>query len=355
MSRPLLHPGIAAALGAALLFGTSTPLAKLLVGSMSAFMLAGLLYLGSGITLFGWFLTRRLGASTEIMREAPLTRADVPWLVGATATGGVIGPVLLLLGLANLPAAGASLLLNLEAVFTALLAWFVFRENVDRRVALGMFFIVAGGVLLSWRAESAFSWSAAALLIAGACLAWAIDNNLTRKISAGDPVLIAGVKGLIAGLTNTAIALIAGGTIPTMPLLAGAGVVGALGYGLSLVLFVLALRHLGAARTGAYFSTAPFIGAALAIALFTEPLAWSFWPAAALMALGVWLHLTERHEHMHEHARQMHSHSHTHDLHHQHAHAFLWDGQEPHTHAHTHVPLVHSHPHYPDIHHQHRH
>jgi drug/metabolite transporter (DMT)-like permease len=283
-----------------------------------------------------------------------LQRRDIPWLSGAVLFGGVLGPVLLMLGLARTPASSASLLLNLESVLTALMAWFVFRENVDFRVFLGMVAIVAGGVLLSWtQAPVGLPWGAIA--IAGACACWAIDNNLTRVVSAGDPVQIAAIKGGIAGTINIAAALATGHHFPDALRLASAGAIGFIGYGISLVAFVLALRHLGAARTGAYFSTAPFVGAALSLLLLREAPSVSFWVAGSLMALGVWLHVSERHEHEHEHEALTHEHLHTHDEHHQHIHDFDWDGGEPHAHLHTHAPLQHSHPHYPDLHHRHGH
>ncbi|MHB8727888.1 MAG: DMT family transporter [Sulfuricaulis sp.] len=350
----VFRSGILNALCAAALFGASTPLAKLLVGTVPPVLLAGLLYLGSGIGLLAWFLLQRL-RTDRAAREAALTRRDVPWLVGAIFSGGMLGPVLLMSGLTHVPASSASLLLNLEGVFTAVLAWYVFKENFDRRIALGMAAIVAGGVLLSWPDRTGASLSLWTLAIAGACLAWAIDNNLTRKISAGDPIQIAGIKGLVAGLSNTGVALALGYSLPDGASIAAAGVLGALGYGVSLVLFVLALRHLGSARTGAYFSTAPFIGVALSLVLLGETPGPLFWAAAGLMALGVWLHLTERHEHEHEHAPLAHEHRHGHDAHHRHTHDFPWDGTEPHTHFHRHAPLLHSHPHYPDIHHRHGH
>jgi len=347
------NSGVLSALAAAALFGASTPLAKLLVDAVPPVLLAGLLYLGSGIGLLGWWLWRRWAGPAA--RDAELTRHDVPWLAGAILSGGIIGPVLLMLGLAHVAATSASLLLNLEGVFTAALAWFVFRENFDRRIAFGMAFIVAGGVLLSWPQTAIGATSLWTLAIAGACLAWAIDNNLTRKVSAGDPVQIAGLKGLVAGLVNTGIALGWGQTFPPATVAVAAGMVGALGYGVSLVLFVLALRHLGSARTGAYFSTAPFIGAGLSLILLRETPGLAFWGAAALMAAGVWLHLTERHVHEHKHDSLAHTHAHVHDEHHRHEHDDVWEGTEPHTHFHEHAPLVHSHPHYPDIHHRHRH
>jgi drug/metabolite transporter (DMT)-like permease len=275
-------------------------------------------------------------------------------LAGAVLFGGVIGPVLLMFGLAATPASSASLLLNLESVLTALLAWIAFRENVDIRIFLGMAAIVGGGVLLSWpQGPAQFPWGA--LAIAGACACWAIDNNLTRTVSGGDPMAIAAIKGGVAGLINITLALALGDRLPGPGLLAAAALIGLCGYGISLVAFVFALRHLGAARTGAYFSTAPFVGAGLSLVLLREAPELSFWLAGGLMALGVWLHVSEKHEHEHAHEPLEHEHPHRHDAHHQHAHDFEWDGQEPHTHPHVHVPLVHSHPHYPDLLHRHRH
>jgi drug/metabolite transporter (DMT)-like permease len=342
---------VLSAFGAAVLFGASTPFAKALVGAVPPVLLAGLLYAGSGIGLWSARIVRDRGVT-----GATLAHGEWPWLVGAIVAGGVLGPVLLMYGLTRTSAAVASLLLNLEAVLTALLAWVVFRENAGRRVVLGMALIVAGGVVLAWPAGHAGRTNlAGALAVAAACACWAVDNNLTRKVSAGDPLFIAGTKGLVAGFTNVALALAAGAHLPVPAVSAAAMGVGFAGYGVSLVLFVLALRGLGSARTGAYFSTAPFVGASIAIVAFGEAVAPFFWLAAALMAGGVWLHLTEVHEHEHTHERLTHTHSHRHDTHHQHEHADGWDGREPHKHAHTHQPLVHRHPHYPDLHHLHGH
>ncbi|HWA39663.1 MAG TPA: EamA family transporter, partial [Burkholderiales bacterium] len=251
--------------------------------------------------------------------------------------------------------ATASLLLNIEAVLTAAIAWVVFRENVDRRVFLGMMAIVAGGVLLAWQEAPRAGNLMGPALIGGACLAWAVDNNLTRRVSGGDAVTIACLKGLVAGSINIALAVGLGTLLPAPGALAAAGLVGFFGYGVSLVLFVVALRHLGTARTGAYFSVAPFFGAALALVLLGEQTTALFWIAAALMGLGVWLHVSERHEHEHVHEPTEHSHSHVHDEHHQHEHEAGFEGQEPHTHSHRHRRLVHGHPHYPDLHHRHGH
>lgn len=348
-----LPTGVGVAFAAAALFGASTPFAKLLLGEVSPVLLAGLLYLGSGIGLSLVRLVRR--QSTAGAGEASLPRAQWGWLAGAVFFGGALGPALLMLGLQSTSAATASLLLNLEGVFTALLAWFVFHENFDRRIALGMVAIVAGGLVLSWQPGAGLAFSKGALFVIGACLCWGVDNNLTQKVSSSDPFHIAAIKGLVAGSVNLAIALMLGAHLPGAKVLGGALVVGFFGYGLSLACFVLALRHIGTARTGAYFSLAPFVGAAVSLLLLRESVGPLFVVAGILMGLGVWLHLTERHEHQHAHERLEHAHRHTHDEHHQHEHAAGIDATEPHTHSHVHEPLTHSHPHFPDIHHRHDH
>lgn len=346
--------GIRLALLAAVLFGATIPLAKALLVGLRPQVLAGLLYLGSGAGLaLLWYMRRRRSGIPA--GEAPLTRHDVPALVGAIVSGGVLAPVLLMGGLAQTASATASLLLNLEGVFTAVIAWTVFRENVDRRILLGMVAIVAGGILLAWPGHVATSSAIGPLLIAAACLCWAVDNNVTQKISAADPVQIAGLKGLAAGSVNLAIGLSLGGVVATGTLLASALLLGFAGYGLSFVSYVLALRDLGTARTGAYFALAPFVGAVGGLLLFHEAVTARFLAAAGAMGLGLWLHLSERHGHRHHHAPVRHTHRHTHDAHHQHAHDANDPLDDPHVHAHEHGGLEHSHPHYPDIHHRHRH
>ncbi|HUZ74522.1 MAG TPA: DMT family transporter [Stellaceae bacterium] len=344
--------GIALALASAALFGASTPVAKLLLGAMDPWLLAGLLYLGSGLGLGAAMVVRR--ARGAAANEATLAAADLPWLAGATLAGGVLGPVLLMAGLARTAASTASLLLNLEGLATMAIAWLVFRENVDRRLLVGAAAILGGAVVLSWRA-GAGGFGVGAGAIAAACLAWGIDNNLTRKLSAADPVAIAAIKGLVAGPINLALALGQGAAMPPAPIALGAAVVGFFGYGVSLVLFVLALRHLGTARTGAYFSTAPFVGAALGVAMLGEPITAPLGAAATLMGVGVWLHITEAHEHEHAHEAMTHDHAHVHDTHHRHAHGPGDPAGEPHAHRHRHAHLVHRHPHYPDLHHRHSH
>jgi len=346
MNRAVLY-----ALGAAALFGASTPFAKLLTGDMPPVLLAGLLYLGSGLGLSLARVIRDRG-----LRPSDLPKGEWPWLLGAIFFGGVLGPVALMFGLLSTSGSTASLLLNLEAVLTAVIAWVVFKENADRRIVIGMLAIVAGGVALSWPTASAVQSSVTGPALVGlACLCWAIDNNLTRKVSASDALFIAATKGVMAGAVNTLIAMGMGAVLPGFATLSVTMVVGLLGYGISLVLFVLALRGLGAARTGAYFSTAPFIGAATALMVFPETTSLAFWMAMGLMSVGVWLHLTERHAHEHTHIELSHGHVHCHDEHHQHVHDFEWDGVEPHTHDHKHAKLKHEHAHFPDVHHRHSH
>ncbi len=311
--------GVAAACASAVLFGLSTPLSKVLLDTTSPWMLAALLYLGAGLGLAGYRLLIRAP-------RVRLPRTDLRWFAAAVLAGGVLAPVLLMLGLSQMPATGAALLLNLEAVLTVLLAWLLFRESVGSRLVLGMVAIVAGAVLVTvpGSAELGSGWAPWAVL--AACLCWALDNNFTRHVSHTDPTWIAMTKGLVAGTTNLVLALALGAQLPTsitilLGLLLGFGA-----YGVSLALFVVALRRLGTARTGAYFSVAPFIGALVAVAL-GEPVTGALVAAGLLMAIGVWLHVTEHHEH-------------------EHAHPEPGPGQGP---------ILHIHPHYPDTEHRHRH
>ena len=343
---------IALALAAGLLFGLSTPAAKALLTAANPWMLAGLLYLGSGIGLGGYRIL--LVVLGRVSREAPLRRSDWPWLAGAIAVGGVVGPVLLMFGLASGLASEAALLLNLESVLTAALAWVVFREHFHARIATGMALITAGALLLAWPGAG-LRLGTGALLVVGACLAWAIDNNLTRRVSGGDPALITALKGAAAGAVNLTIASVTGADWPAIAGASGALAVGLLGYGLSLVLFVRALRDLGAARTGAYFAIAPFAGAVTAVVGLGEPLTVQLAAGGALMLGGVWLHVTERHDHEHVHELLEHDHLHRHDEHHQHAHDPGVSPTEPHSHPHVHGTMRHRHQHYPDLHHRHGH
>lgn len=338
----------------AALFGMSTPAAKALLGSVDPFVLAGLLYCGAGL---GVAVLRRLvmPLAAPGVAEVPLGRRDWPWLAGAIVSGGIIGPVLLMLGLARTDAAAASLLLTMEGVATALLAWFAFHENFDRRIALGMACLVAGAGVLSWAGSPSWQGLAGPAAIVGACIAWGLDNNLTRKVSLSDPLQIVELKGLVAGPVNLVLGIWAGGHLPGGATMLASGLVGFLGYGVSLALFVVSLRHLGSARTGAYFATAPFLGALAALLVLREPVTPQLVAAGLLMGAGVWLHLTENHEHEHVHEPMQHSHPHVHDEHHQHVHAPGDPPGEPHTHGHRHERLKHRHAHMPDMHHTHRH
>lgn len=340
--------GVLSALAAALLFGAGTPVAKKLLQVTDPWLLAGLLYAGSGAGLFIYRLVARAP-------RVSMSLHDAAWLGAAIVAGGMVGPALLMVGLAHMPASGASLLLNAEGVFTAVLAWLVFRENFDRRIALGMFLIVAGAVVLSWPGDPNLGEMLPAMAILGACLAWALDNNFTRKVALSDATFIAMAKGLVAGATNIVLALSMGAGFPGWPAVGVAAILGFVSYGVSLVLFVLALRDLGTARTGAYFSIAPFAGALIALPLLGEQITAQLIVAGALMAAGIWLHLSERHEHAHRHAPLSHEHDHDHDEHHRHAHDWQVSPGERHSHPHTHDSLEHSHPHYPDSHHRHDH
>ena len=311
--------GVAAACASAFLFGLSAPLSKALLDTTSPWMLAALLYLGAGLGLAGYRLLTRAP-------RVALPRSDVRWFAGAVLAGGLVAPVLLMLGISQMPATGASLLLNSEAVFTVLLAWLLFGEHVGTRLVLGMAAIVAGAVLVTvpGSADLGAGWAPWAVL--AACLCWAVDNNLTRHVSDTDPTWIAMTKGLVAGTTNLVLALVLGAEVPTRSTIGLGLLLGFGAFGVSLTLFVVALRHLGTARTGAYFSLAPFIGAVIAVAL-GEPVTWALVAAGMLMGLGVWLHLSEHHEH-------------------EHTHRYPEGGQSA---------VAHTHPHYPDTEHRHPH
>ena len=356
MTETTKHPkgrstrGALCGLGAAALFGLSAPLAKVLLGSISPVLLAGLLYLGAAA---GLWLLRLLRAPTH---EALLRRSDVPNLIGVVLAGGVVAPVLMLFGLARVTALSGSLLLNLEAPLTVLLAVVLFREHLGRYAAGAAVCILSGAAVLKLEPGAQGADTAGVLLLAGACLLWAIDNNLTQRLSLRDPFAVVRIKTLVAGAVNTALGLwLSGGEIPDPGYLWGALALGSVSYGASVVLDAYALRFVGAAREAAYFATAPFMGALISVALFHTPLRWFDVMAMAAMALGVALLLKERHGHLHAHQHSDHEHLHTHDEHHQHAHAPTDPAGEPHSHAHHHDPIVHDHPHAPDAHHRHRH
>jgi drug/metabolite transporter (DMT)-like permease len=281
---------IAPALIAPLLFGLGAVASKALLTDISPVLLAGLLYLGSGLGLGAVWLLRPRSSG---LAGQPLERADLPWLSGAIICGGVAGPVLLMLGLVRTPASAASLLLNLETAFTALLAWSLFGEKGTARLVCGIALVLAGGAVLSWpeRGATAHGHWAGSLLVAAACLAWGLDNYLSQRISAKDPVSIAAIKGLVAGIVNASLALASGASIPAPALLMKAALLGFLSYGVSLVCFILSLRRIGSARTGLYFALAPFFGAVAGLLFLREPFTARLALAAGLMAAGAVLGL----------------------------------------------------------------
>jgi len=339
--------GATSGLAAAALFGTSTPVAKLLVPGAGPLILAGLLYLGAGFGLLAAAPFRRSGA------EAAIQRSDLPALASVIVAGGVVGPLLLVVGLARLSGAAASLLLNLEAPFTVALAMVMLGEHLSRREVLGAGGVVLGAAALTWAPGAVDVDPLGVACIAGACAAWALDNNLSQRLSIRDPVAVARAKALAAGAFNVALGIAIGERFPSAGRVVGALATGSLGYGVSIVLHLLAVRSLGAARQAAYFATAPFIGAVVAVPLLHDRLPAAHLGAGALMALGIAVIVRAHHEHGHVHEPERHEHAHVHDEHHAHAHteAVL----EPHSHVHRHAPLSHDHPHLPDLHHRHGH
>jgi len=349
--NPLLH-----ALGAAVLFGASAPLSKMLLVDIEPVVLAGLLYLGSGFSTGLLRFFRRV-SEKEAPIEAGLSARDIPWLAGAVIAGGMLAPILLLVGLRSTTAATASLLLNLESVATVLIAGFIFGEAIGRRIWWAIALITLAGITLSLNLTGEWGFSLGALAVIGACALWGLDNNLTRNVSAKDPLTIVVVKGIAAGSFSLVLGLVLGKSLPSLGVIIQALMVGSLCYGVSIALFVLAMRNLGAARTGALFATAPFVGAALSFVLLREQPTSLFFGSLPLMILGAALMLSESHVHHHSHELEGHDHSHSHpDIHHSHYHGSL-SPEEARTHAHwhTHPLVVHVHAHAPDLHHRHSH
>jgi len=352
--RPSLK-GASLAVGAALLFGLGVPLAKQLLSAIAAPMVSALFYLGSAAALcVGWITARTINPKLRL-KQAPLRRQHIPWLAGSIICGGIFAQFLEIYGISLIPASEASLLLNLEAVFTVTVALVLFREHAGRNFIAGTVLLIAGAIILTAGPGWRFSLSLGSLCLIFACLGWSMDNNLTRHISHANPVFPVMIKGLVSGLILLGIALSLHSKLPSTMLALQAMAVGAMSYGLSLVLYVLAMRYLGAARTGAYFCTAPFVGAGASIFFLHEPVSMSFVLSAALMAIGLFLHFTENHDHLHVHEPITHEHEHVHDEHHRHQHESSDPDNEPHSHIHTHEALEHAHPHMPDIHHRHDH
>lgn len=324
-------------------------MAKLLVPGAGVLLLAGLLYAGAGLGLTAALPFRRRGA------EAPLERADLARLAGVILSGGVVGPVLLVAGLGRLTGSAASLLLNLETPLTIALAVRMLGERLSAREVAGAAGIVLAAAVLTWAPGAVRLDPLGVLCLAGACAAWALDNNLSQGLALRDPVAVARVKTLSAGTFNLALGALLGERFPPAGQLLATLATGALGYGASLVLHLLAVRALGAARQAAYFATAPFLGAVLAVPLLGERLSAIQLGAGALMAAGIAVIVRARHDHRHRHAAEEHTHAHVHDAHHAHDHDGPGPASEPHAHLHRHEPLVHDHAHLPDAHHRHEH
>ena len=344
---PALQGGLLAVLSA-VLFGLTTPLLKQAGEGVGTFMTAAWLYLGAA--------TMALTGIGAARREARLRRSDLPRLAAMAALGAVIGPVALAWGLQRTSATGASLLLSFEAVGTIFFAWLLYRESMDRRVRAAVALLTLGGVVLvvEQGRGGAAGWHPGLLAVALATLAWGLDNALSRGVADRDPARVVGAKAGLGASATFTLAWIGGETWPVATVGLALLALGATGYGLSLRLYLLAQRRIGAARTGSVFAFAPFVGALAALALGERAVTWGMAAAALLMLAGVLLHLSERHEHAHTHEAMAHEHAHGHDDgHHHHTHAPMPVG--PHSHWHRHEPLQHSHPHTPDLHHQHGH
>jgi drug/metabolite transporter (DMT)-like permease len=355
MIRTSKYP-ILQALGAAVLFGASAPLSKILLQDVEPVVLAGLLYLGSGVSavILRFF---RLASEKNVSIEADLTSRDLPWLAGAVVAGGILAPIILLIGLQSTPAATASLLLNLESVATVVIASFIFSEAIGKRIWWAMASLTIAGIVLSVDFTGSWGLSFGAMAVIGACFLWGLDNNLTRNVSAKDPLSIVAIKGLVAGSFSLVLGLILGNSLPSLGIITLAMLVGSFSYGVSITLFVLAMRSLGAARTVTLYATAPFVGVALSLILLREQPSSLFYVSLPLMILGVVLMLNESHAHSHAHRFEQHDHSHSHpDNHHLHTHKSKSPEEAiTHSHAHTHPPVEHEHAHTPDLHHRHPH
>jgi len=350
-----VHQPVIDTLLAAALFGVSAPLAKLLLGSVEPIPLAALLYLGAGLGLVSYIIWARVSTTSE-RSEAGLDRGDLPWLAAAILAGGVVAPILLLYGLRATPAATTALLLNLEVVATGVIAALLFREFIGRWTWVAIVAVTAGSILLTLNLSGRWGISTGALLVAAACLMWGLDNNLTRHISLKDPKRIVAIKGLVAGGFSAALAVALGRPFPGVRYILLGLLLGSVSYGISIVLFVRALRHLGAARTGALFGMAPFIGAAISLVVFRDLPTLSFFLSLPLLGMGAGILFSERHKHPHAHQLLMHTHAHTHDDgHHEHTHAREIPLDYQHSHQHVHAPTTHTHSHRPDIHHRHAH
>jgi drug/metabolite transporter (DMT)-like permease len=340
MRRGVVRCGLAA-----VLFGATTPFASRLADDTSAPMLAGLLYLGAAL------------AVAPRLVSLPLPRHGVGRsgrrLAVAVVAGGLLGPLLLAAGLQRTPAATASLLLNVELAATTVIAAVFFREHIGRRLWTGSAIVVLAGVIVGW--SDVPELAVGAVLIVAACVCWGLDNCVTAGLDELAPEHVTLAKGLIAGTTNVVIALAIGGALPAVAVVFALAGLGAVGYGVSITLWVTGARDIGAARGQLIFSTAPFVGVIVAWAVLGDGATMQQLIATAVAVFGVALVVGSEHQHTHRHEVIVHAHEHEHDDHHQHQHPDAEDRAGRHTHSHTHVPLVHAHPHVPDLHHRHDH
>ncbi|MDV0443219.1 DMT family transporter [Methanorbis rubei] len=346
------HAAIGFAVLAAVLYGISSPAAKLLLESIPPALLASLLYLGAGIGMFAVSLLQ--SSRNKTRREAPLGKKDLPYVIGMILLD-IAAPVLLMFGLTMTTAANASLLNNFEIVTTALVAFFVFRESIDRRLGIAIILIVFASILLTVEDAGSLAFSQGSILVLLACVAWGFENNCTRMLSLKDPVEIVVIKGFGAGTGALILAFFAGEAIfGSMGSVLAALLLGFFAYGLSIYFYVLAQRTLGAAQTSAFYAVAPFIGVALSFAIFGTDLTLSFAVATVIMILGAYFAATGGHHHRHTHAVVTHEHRHSHDDEH-HTHTHDPPVADEHSHTHTHEDQSHDHPHTPDLHHRHGH
>jgi drug/metabolite transporter (DMT)-like permease len=353
MKSGTFYPTLQALL-AAILFGASAPLAKLLLGEIEPVLLAALLYLGSGFGLLAAQVFRKVGKPAG-EAEAGLKKADLPWLTGAILCGGIAAPIVLMFSLRETPAATASILLNFEGVATTLIALIFFKEAIGRRAVGAIALITLASIFLTLNLKGGWGFSLGALGVLAACILWGMDINFTRNISAKDPLTIVTIKGLAAGTFSLILALMLGNRIPRLEILVEALVLGSLSYGLSIVLFVWAMRGLGAARTSAWFGTAPLVGVILSFVFFREAPGILFLIALPLMIVGAFLLLNEDHSHRHVHEPVSHEHRHHHDDgHHEHEHEIPALAAH-HSHVHSHARQEHDHHHLPDTDHRHIH
>jgi drug/metabolite transporter (DMT)-like permease len=334
------------ALLAALFFGASAPISKLLLGDVHPVLMAAFLYLGSGI---GISLIRLLQRISSNEREAGIKSPDIKWLAGAIISGGIAAPIILMISLKNTPASTASLLLNFECAATTLIAMLIFKEAISRRAWIAIAVITLASILLSTNFGNSWGMSLGAFGVILACVLWGVDNNFTRNISAKDPLTIVAWKGLISGTFSLLLGLLLGQQLPAMISILSILLLGFISYGLSIVLFIYSMRGLGAARTSALYGTAPLAGVLLSIVIFGELPSLLFIIAAIIMLGGALLLINEEHAHSHVHTVLFHEHSHKHDDH-AHKHDKV-DGV--HSHEHEHPTEEHEHGHMPDIHHRH--